>query len=236
MSTEVKQYELFDRAIAKASKIYRLGENASKIFELSEALQYISGQITPEKMKSIMMLQGNKIGFKTDKDKNGGYPENVVKTCIIDAMMTGVLATGNQFNIISDGMYITKEGFFHLLKNITTLEDYETIPLAESFVQNKNNTANISCLIKYKEVDKEAKEMKRTYIIKNHSSYGSFDGVVGKMERKARKDLYEKLTGIELAEGEADSYNGLDKGKEINPNQTAANTESALFSNDNKES
>ena len=225
MSTTVSKYELFDKAITKASKIYRLGENASKIFELSEALQYIGSCLTPEKMKSIMLLQNKKIGFKTDN--KAGYPVEVVQTCIIDAMMTGVLATGNQFNIISGSMYVTKEGFFHLLKGIENLEYYDTSAEAGSFIQNKDNTANINCTVKYKLKDQKEVEYKKFYVIKNNSSYGSFDAVIGKMERKARKDLYEKLTGIELSEGEAEEYKGLDPNKEVK--QNAENVENDLF-------
>ncbi|MFK5282891.1 hypothetical protein ACI3PL_25325, partial [Lacticaseibacillus paracasei] len=68
-----------------------------------------------------MALQGNRLGFKTDKDKSGGYPESVVKNCLIEAVLLGIQPTGNQFNIIAGNMYPTKEGCGYLLNNFKGL-------------------------------------------------------------------------------------------------------------------
>lgn len=213
---QTTEFDSFDLSVEKASEIYLMSENASKIFMLADAVALVANFLTPQRMKSIMMLQGKKIGFKTDKV----YDENTVMTCIIDAMMTGVLATGNQFNIIAGNMYVTKEGFFHLLKNHKELEDYDIEPDATTFKQ-EGGIAVLSCLIKYKKKDENQKQFKRTYRIKNDARYGSYDAVVGKLERKARKDLYEKLTGIEILDGDADSVTGLDPKKEVKQTQTA---------------
>src|SRR6185312_14543869 len=66
--------------------------------------------ITPDYMKEIMPLQNTSLGFKTDK-ADGGYPVEVVKRCLIEAVLWGVQPWGNQFNIIASNMYITGEGF-----------------------------------------------------------------------------------------------------------------------------
>ena len=223
-------FDSFDLAVKKASEIYLMNENASKIFMLADAVAMVAGFLTNERMQSIMMLQGKKIGFKTDKDKDGGYPQGLVQQCIIDAMMTGVLATGNQFNIIAGNMYVTKEGFFHLLKNLEYLEDYDIEPDATTFSQN-GGVATISCIVKYKKKGENQKQFKRTYKIKNDPKWGSYDAVIGKMDRKARKDLYEKLTGVEILDGDATTEQ-LDPSKEIK--QDAATVENGLFKDGDK--
>ena len=217
-------YDSFDLAVNKASQIYRMEENASKIFKISTAVQTISQYLTDEQMQPIMNLQGKSIGFKSDKDDKGGYPLPVVRDCIIDAMMVGVQPVGNQFNIIGGKMYITKEGFFYLLKHMPNLESYSHDPIAESFKQ-VGGVAEIKCIIKYKEIGKDEVTIERTYKVKNHAQYGSYDAVIGKMERKARKDIFEGLTSIELNDGEIDS---LDPTKEIKQ-KDAATVENSLF-------
>jgi hypothetical protein len=69
-----------------------------------------------------MALQGSNLGFKTDKDKTGGYSEAEVKTCLIDAVLLGLQPTGNEFNIIASQMYPTGVGFGALIKTTPRLK------------------------------------------------------------------------------------------------------------------
>jgi hypothetical protein len=48
-----------------------------KAFLIAQATADLKAALTPEYMKPIMQLQGNRLGFKTDKDEDGGYPEHV---------------------------------------------------------------------------------------------------------------------------------------------------------------
>src|SRR5215204_5340477 len=86
-----------------------------KAYLIANAIAELKSLLTPEYMKPIMQMQGNKLGFKTDKDKDGGYPEAIVKNCLIEAVLMGVQPFGNQFNIIANNTYITKEGYGYLL-------------------------------------------------------------------------------------------------------------------------
>src|SRR5688572_22696968 len=40
-------------------------------------------------MPVLKQLQGSKLGFRTDKDRDGGYAEAVVVDCAIEAIMRG---------------------------------------------------------------------------------------------------------------------------------------------------
>jgi len=78
---------------------------------LAIAVTEIEKAITPAVMKAIMSLQGKSIGFKTDKDKTGGYSDAEVKVCMIEAMLLGVPMAGNCMNILANRCYVTREGF-----------------------------------------------------------------------------------------------------------------------------
>ena len=92
-----------------------------KSYQIANSIQFLKENLTDEYMKPIMSMQGSRLGFKTDKDKDGGYPLKVVKECLIDAVLSGVNPHGNQFNIIAGNMYVTKEGYGHLLGKIKGL-------------------------------------------------------------------------------------------------------------------
>lgn len=74
----------------------------------------------------FMPLMNTKVGFLTDRNgrprKNGTvqplYTIPVVRDAIIDAVSIGLLPTGNQFNIIAERMYPTKEGYTALLRKL----------------------------------------------------------------------------------------------------------------------
>jgi len=102
-----------------------------KAYIVADAINKLSELLTPEYMKPIMALQGNRLGFKSDKDlvknpqggytKGPGYPESVVKNCLIEAVLMGLQPVNNQFNIIGGNMYPTKEGCGFLLNNFKGL-------------------------------------------------------------------------------------------------------------------
>lgn len=79
-----------------------------KAFLIAQATADLKAALTPQYMKPIMELQGSRLGFKTDKDDSGGYPESVVKHCLIEAVLTGVQPFGNQFNIIARQLFVAR--------------------------------------------------------------------------------------------------------------------------------
>lgn len=83
--------------------------------------------LSDEVMERVFMpLMNTKVGFLTDRNgrprKNGTvqplYTIPVVRDAIIDAVSIGLLPTGNQFNIIAERMYPTKEGYTALLRKL----------------------------------------------------------------------------------------------------------------------
>ena len=173
-------------------------EGFERAYQIAEAAGKLSEMLTPEYMKPIMALQGNKLGFKTDKDNAKGYPMEVVKNCLIEAVLTGVQPFGNQFNIIANNCYITKEGFGYLLKNLPGLS-YNIIPALPRINSDKSSAA-IDMKITWTLNGIKTEETIPIPVKMN--AYMGTDAVIGKATRKARAWLYNTITGSEVADGD----------------------------------
>ena len=187
-----------------------MGQEALQGFEraylIANAAKELKTMLTPEYMSPIMALQGNKLGFKTDKDTSNGYTENIVKNCLIEAVLTGVQPFGNQFNIIAGNCYITKEGFGHMLGNVKGLS-YEIV--ADLPRINKENTsAAIVMNVRWSMNNGEDKNRSIEIPIKVNKYMGT-DAVIGKATRKARAWLYNTITGSEISDGDIADHDAL---------------------------
>lgn len=167
-----------------------------KAFKIAQATADLRAALTEDYMKPIMALQGSKLGFLTDKDDENGYKMDVVRDCLIEAVLTGVQPFGNQFNIISSKCYVTKEGFGHLLSKV----EYDITPMLPRI-----NTERTSAAIVMKCEWVDHKGIKHTkeidYPIRMNKGMGT-DAVIGKAIRKARAYIFSKISGIEIGEGD----------------------------------
>ncbi len=154
--------------------------------------------LTAKYMEPINALQGNRLGFKTDKDGKGGYPVEVVRDCLIEAVLTGVQPFGNQFNIIAGNCYITKEGMGHLLSKMHGL-DYDIVPTLPRINGDRTSAAIVMKITWSYRGTKGEKEI--DFPIRMNVAMGT-DAVIGKATRKARAWLFSKLTGVEIGEGD----------------------------------
>lgn len=169
-----------------------------KAYLVAQATDELQKALTPEYMAPIMKLQGSKLGFRTDKDKDGGYPEATVKQCLIEAVLSGFQPVGNQFNIIAGNMYGTKEGFGYALGNIEGLR-WKIIPELPR-INTQTGSAAVKMRIEWEYQGEKHKE-EIEFAIKVNSMMGA-DAVVGKATRKARAWLYSTVTGSEVGEGD----------------------------------
>lgn len=171
-----------------------------KAFLLAEGIQQLKTLLSPEYMAPIMTMQGNKLGFKTDKDKNGGYPMEIVKNCLIEAVLFGLEPYGNQFNIIAGNMYMTKEGCGHWLNNFKGLK-YDLICSLPRIGAEKTSAA-VEVTINW--TLKGESNTKVIPIPIKMDSYTSLDAIIGKATRKGRAWLINTITGIEVGEGDSE--------------------------------
>lgn len=179
-----------------------------KAILLGGSVQQLSDALTDDLMKGILFLQGTKLGFRTDKDSQNGYPVAVVKNCFIQSMLLGLEPVGNQWNIIAGNMYCTKEGCTHLLKKLDGLK-YSVIPGIPKVVENEAGIgALVTVDVQWQYKGTSGKE-KLEFVTKGaRDSRGKAvtgaDAYQGKAERKAKNWLYHYLTGSSVGEGDVD--------------------------------
>ena len=105
---------------AASNKALTVASQFRRAFAVAEAVYQLKALLTPEVMKPILNLQNTSLGFQTDR-RDTGYPLEVVKECLIDAVLSGVSPVGNEFNIIAGRAYITKNGMLHKLSTVDGL-------------------------------------------------------------------------------------------------------------------
>lgn len=197
----------FMSAFEEAGSI-QLANNAGAAFMAAGIVNRLRAALTDEVMKEYFMpLMNTKVGFLTDKpgyDRKTGevkptYSINVARDAVIDAAFMGLLPTGNQFNIISERMYPTKEGFTALLKRIECRYFISLTPLPDV----SPSCAAVCCKINYEwQGDKNGFSITATV---KKDGYSSMDQIKGKAERQAKKKLYEYLTGCDFGDADEDS-------------------------------
>lgn len=203
-ATIVAAQEKFEVALRDASAI-DIVNNFGAAFNAARVITLLREALTDEVMARVFMpLMNTKVGFRTDRDgkpdKNGRtkplYDVPTVRDAITDAAIIGLLPTGNQFNIISGTMYPTKEGYTVLLKKIGAKY---VIDVQQDRSQNPA-FAEFPCKITYSyNGEKNSLTINATV---RRDQYSSNDQLRGKAERRAKKALYEYLTGTDY--GEAD--------------------------------
>ena len=169
-----------------------------KAFTVSTAIGKLKAALTDEYMAPIMALQSNRLGFKTDKDKDGGYPMATVKNCLIEAVLMGLQPYGNEFNIIAGNTYATKEGLGAILKKFNGLS-YEIVPMG---VNMKLTPDSAEATMKLKWMLHGAPQERELKFVVKTNAYATADAVIGKATRKCRKWLHDTISGFEIPEGE----------------------------------
>jgi len=192
-----------------------------KAFVTSSAFKQLEGLLSDEYMQPIMALQGTRLGFKTDKDKSGGYAVSVVKNCLIEAVLLGVQPYGNMFNIIAGNTYLTKEGIGYILNNWKGLR-YNII-CGVPQVRPDNKSAVVEARVKWT-LNGEKYEETIPISVKN-DAYSSVDSLIGKATRKARAWLLSAISGIEITEGDVEDITYTEIKSTLNPQQASDDKE-----------
>lgn len=178
-------------------EVANVGSGLAAALTTARTIQAIRNSITPEMMKDVMALQGTSLGFKTDKDRSGGYPEAVVKDCLIEGLMRGIRPFGNEMNIISGRCYMTREALTRLLREYPGLTDLRIVP---SVPQIQGGRAIVHMEATWR-LNGEEMSLQRDIPIRVNDGMID-DAILGKADRKMKKSIYELLTGSEITDGE----------------------------------
>lgn len=185
-----------------------------RAYATAQSIEVLKTLLTPEYMAPIMQLQGNRLGFKTDKDKSGGYPVEIVKNCLIEAVLMGLQPYGNEFNIIAGNTYATKEGVGRLLATWKGLTYSLVCGVPKPASDGKSAVVEVH--IKWT-VNRESKEETLPISVKM-DAYTSVDAMIGKATRKGRAWLLSAISGIEIVEADVNDAEFVD----VTPKQTVA--------------
>lgn len=86
----------------------------------------------PQAVGVLLRMGGHKWGFKTDRDAYDGsgtqYKPDVLVPCFCEALMNQLRPIGNEFNVITSSMYITKEGWGGLLSRLPGVTEVDSRP------------------------------------------------------------------------------------------------------------
>lgn len=189
--------ESLDSAVEKGMAAQNMGGKMSRALAVADAVQDLRVALdTPGVMDAVMALQGSALGYRTDKDGQGGYPANVVKDALLEAMMAGCYPVGNEFNIIAGRAYITKEGMGRKLSGIHGL-GYSITP----GVPKMAGSGAIQPMDVSWSYNGEKGEKSLDVCVRVNKGMGA-DAIVGKATRKARAWLFQHITGQEVPDGE----------------------------------
>lgn len=211
-ATVVAAKEQFELACKEAQGL-QIVNNFGAAFTAVNVVSLLRQALTTEVMEKVFMpLMNTKIGFLTDRNGRPNsrgvvkplYTVEVVRDAIIDAVAIGLLPTGNQFNIIADRMYPTKEGYTALLRKLG-VKYFIEVSYDKSQTQG---FAEIPCKISY-QYNGEKNGFSIVATVKK-DDYSSPDQLRGKAERRAKKALYEYITGCDFGDADEDSSRIVD--------------------------
>lgn len=186
-----------DKAAANGILAQKEASQFKRAAMVAGAIAELRSILTPKVMEPFMNLQNTSIGFKTDNQ--AGYPVDVVRDCLIEATLKGVYPVGNEFNIIAKQCYITKEGYFHKLRDLPNFSWVETPAIPR-------NVGDTGAVIKVKlewTLNKQKFEKELELAIRVNRGMGT-DAIIGKALRKARAWLYTTVTGQEVGDGDVE--------------------------------
>lgn len=211
-ATVVAAKETFELACKEAQGL-QIVNNFGAAFTAVNVVSLLRKALTQEVMETVFMpLMNTKIGFLTDRNGRPNsrgevkplYSVEVVRDAVIDAVAIGLLPTGNQFNIIAERMYPTKEGYTALLRKLG-VKYFIDVSYDKSQTQG---FAEIPCKITY-QYNGEKNGFSIVATVKK-DNYSSPDQLRGKAERRAKKALYEYITGCDFGDADEDSSRIVD--------------------------
>lgn len=193
---------------------------------MAQGLRALRAALTDDFVREVLMpLQGSKLGFLTDKDRddNGGpgpgYPLTVVRDCVTVAMIHGFNVVGNEFNIIAGNFYGTQAGFDRKVREFPGLSHFVEQPGVPHLHQEKGalvpyvaswrlngKAQSIECVL-----TKDGDTVFDNRIPVTVNRRMGVDAIVGKALRKLLYRIYKRLNGgaYGLGEGEVGDMEAL---------------------------
>jgi hypothetical protein len=186
---------------------------------LAHGLRALRAALSDDFVREVLLpLQGTKLGFLTDKDRNEdgspgpGYPIAVVRDCSTVALIHGFNIVGNEFNIIAGGFYGTQAGFDRKVREFPGLSHFIEQPGVPVMHQEKG--ALVPYVVSWRlagkpmtmefVLTKDGDSVLDTRIPVTVNRRMGVDAIIGKARRKMLFRVYQRLTGWTLGIGEGE--------------------------------
>jgi hypothetical protein len=147
-------------------------------------------------MPGIMQNAGHPLYFQMDRQS---YPADVIRDCLVEAVVQGVQPYGNEFNIISGRCYITKSGLQRLVGTYPGLTDLQ---LDFDVPHMKGEGAVVDAEARWR-LHGAPQSLKRSIPVRVNKGMGA-DAILGKATRKLLASVWDRITGsrVSIPEGE----------------------------------
>ena len=217
-----------------------------KAVTIARAMVELENAITPQMLADFKHLMNNPLGFKTDRPpgskahkEKGDYTDQTIKRCAIVAMLTGAQMTGNEWNLLVENAYFTKEFMRRVVLEWKGLTRFE-MELG-NHEMNAGNTASLggraTWVLNGEKMEVVAgmegsDGLRHAKITVNAYATSSPDEVRGKGESKMLRRVVAKLTGLNLSDDDAETVDGdvvqLDAIEEVAPEPEQATQQELL--------
>ena len=215
MSTELERQTtaLSTEVLGTCKQIERIAQECSlaaiqnqgkfeQAFILARGVEQLRAIITEDMMKPIMALQGTSLGFRTDKDKEGGYRWEIVRECLIEGTLRGWHPVNNEWNIITGRAYGTKNGLARGIAEFPGLTE-----LKRSFGVPHLAKEGAGAIVNHEaswQLNGVSDAIKGEMAIRVNAGQGT-DAILGKAHRKQSALILDRLTGSQQSiDGDVD--------------------------------
>lgn len=194
-----------NRALEQARTISDKVTDFGYQLKIASYIRDIYDNLSSDCVKLLKFLQNKNFGFKTDREN--GYADEVIKNCVIEAMIYGLTPLNNEFNILGGNMYTTKGGYEKLVYKHPELESLK-IKNEPSPTSGGNWKITFKVFLKLK--DRQPEEFEETFNMPGKKGNFEFplDTVLGKATRKILKICYSKLNNGILIPPDGDETDG----------------------------
>lgn len=178
-------------------------DDMAKSYATACAVQQFRSTLSDEKiMAPVMALQGNAVGFLTDKDKTGGYDVATVRDSVVTAMLLGFRLTGNEFNIISGRFYAAVNGCDRKFNEMCAEPPAHEPGEVDFQLDRKRGVVDYKITYRLKGDSAPNIHVQRVAVKLSFSRDGMLlstdDAVIGKARRKVLWNLLRSVRGFDL--------------------------------------
>lgn len=191
------------------------GDIVAEALAVSFGIVSMQDAIAANSEASVVIARhaGHKWGFRTDQDEDGKgsrYDKSVIIACFCEAALQKLKAVGNEFNIISSGLYVTKWGWQGKLSRLPGVTEIDIRSGAITQYDEKEYTTKIRTTRDGREYGGEVKTKLVAYVSATASCkvWGKLIEVEAWLQANGQDERYQVTGTAEIVEQMIDQLRG----------------------------